>query len=292
MISDLIEDLKGWTDERAANPGYVWGLPWGYRSLDVETGGIHPGELTVIGARTGEGKSVLVMTAAMAVARHLVVNDIPGRVLVYSPEMQTRQLMMRYVQMRTGIPSHLVNTGSLDPGQYRLWNEALESMRVYDGRVQIEAQSEMHIDDLLSDIESEQMRDPQSPVRLVVVDYIQYVNGRGGNRYEQVTDVAQKLKLLANRTGIPVLAAAQCARPEKKRFGQREPEEDSPTMFEISDSSYVPRVADNVFILWRPITRWGGKRARLEIAKQRNGGTAVLWFGYDPETTRFTEEDV
>ena len=289
MINELVDEILDWTSQRMANPGKVWGLPWGFAKLDELTGGIHEGQMSVIGGRTGAGKSVLAMTTAMAVARHLIQHDLPGQVLIYSPEMRARSLMMRYLQQRTGIPSDRVNRGELTPDEVEIWEGACEKLRAYEGRVVVEAQSDLHIQDLIADIEARALEDPNNPVRLVVVDYIQYVNGNGGNRYEQVTDVAQRLKLLNNRTGIPILAVAQIHKAAKDRNGKRQ-EDDPPTMDDISDSQYIARVADNVIVLWRPEHKFGGRKARIELAKARDGATGSFWLAYDPETTRFYDE--
>lgn len=265
-------------------------MPWGFRELDALTGGIHQAQMSVVAARTSEGKSVFVMQAAMSVARYLLANDLPGQVMIFSPEMQGDQLLMRYLQQRTGITAERVNRGELDPDELDLWLRACQRLREYSERITIRAQGVLDVRDLLADVESVHMLDPENPVRLVVVDYIQYLSGGGGSRYEQITDVAKMLKELNNKTSIPILAAAQIHKAGKDRNGKKL-EDDAPSMDDISDSQYIARVADNVIVLWRPETKWGGRKAWVQLAKQRNGGKGTFFLGYDPETTKFYDDE-
>lgn len=81
---EVVRDILQFASERAKNPGTIWGMPWGLPSLDDLTGGIHEGQLTVVGARPGVGKTTFAAQVATNVAQYLLEtgSDLKVRYLV------------------------------------------------------------------------------------------------------------------------------------------------------------------------------------------------------------------
>lgn len=276
-----LDELRDWASARQGAENKRWGLPWPWQDLDTITGGIHPGQLLVALARTGDGKSVFVTQVAFNLAKHLIVSGEEGSVLIFSPEMTMRSLLERVIQMKAGIPSELVNRGEVDDVQLDVWHQTIEKIRPYAERVEIMAGDSINIGDVTNLIDQRHLL---SPVKLVVVDYIQYLEGSGQNKYEKVTDAATKLKAMANRLNIPILIAAQANKPA---FDKNSSERDrAPKLTELADSQYVARVADLVVTIWRPEDNRG--TAKIEVVKQRSGPSPRSFtLTYEARHTRF-----
>src|SRR6185437_11710715 len=94
-VLEVLETL-----EEGAEPG----LKTGYPDLDDALGGLRPGELIVVGARPGGGKSLL----GLCIADH-VATDLNLPVLFASLEMSNEELTQRRISSITRVPlDHIV----------------------------------------------------------------------------------------------------------------------------------------------------------------------------------------
>jgi len=180
-------------------PGQTTGLD----PIDLASGGIRPGELWIIGAETSGGKSVLMLQ----IAAHLAAQG--KRVLVFSLEMLAPEIVGRFVSCHGR-----VSYGQITQPRTALKHSlgriqaALEDIRAWnlwiDDRAKLSA----------AKIEAEclRRRDTDGPIDLVVVDYLQLVDGERGrneSRQEEVSRISKSLKNLAKTLGCPVITASQ-----------------------------------------------------------------------------------
>lgn len=260
LMADLIDDI----DRRAAAPQ---GLQLGLANFDELTGGLDAGDLVVIAGRPAMGKTALLVTVAANVAR--------GKpVAVFSAEMPAKQLMRRCMAMATGISQRQLRRGEgLSDEQWA---------RICATAPELGALS-LHVDDKpaphLTHIRAEcAALKARGGLGLVMVDYLQLVQGAGRNRYEELRDVAYGLKGLAKELEVPVIALAQLNRDVERRGDDRRP-----GLSDLRDSGAIEEAADIIGMLYREgyYTPDFSMPYVLEcnVVKHRNGELSrCLWF--------------
>lgn len=226
LVGELLDDL----DRRRDG---AHGLEIGLADFDRLSSGLEPGDLVVIAGRPGMGKTALLVS----IAAH--VGQTQG-VAVFSAEMSSAQLMRRCVSL----------LGSVSQGKLRRASDIQEAdwQAIVQGAGAV-AQRRLWIDDTplptLSHIRSEVMTlKARSPLGLVMVDYVQLVQGAGANRYEQLRDVAYGLKGLAKEAGVPVILLAQLNRGVEGRDSKRA------KLSDLRDSGAIEEAADLVGMLY------------------------------------------
>jgi replicative DNA helicase len=213
------------------------GLPTGFADLDKVLGGLAGGELVLVGARPGMGKTGLVLNVAQNVAR-----QYRSRVAVFSMEMSYEELLNRLYAAETGINSKKLRIGALDEREWSLFTEAT-------GRV---SRWPIFIDDS-ADLNVLQMRSKcrrlqrQVGLDLVIVDYVQLLlsNRRSENRVQEVSEISRNLKLMAKELGVPVVAACQLSRKLEERKDKR------PILSDLRESGSLEQDSDKVLFIYR-----------------------------------------
>jgi replicative DNA helicase len=263
--------------------GQHLGLPTGLASFDEQVGGLFGGELIVLAARPGVGKSAL----ASQIANY---NGERGRmVYLASLEMSGRELAMRDICRNVEVNSRAIRTGKLNDGERA---NLISGMAQYgQSQIVIDARSELTVESLGRTIR----RLVSKGLSLAVVDYLGLLtpSDRMVKRYEQVGHQTRALKLLAREVGVPLLVLCQLSRAAM---------EDStpPQLHHLRESGSIESDADVVLFIHRPE---GGimipdpidkkKKikadwpAELIVAKQRNGTVCRLKLDWTPEYTRF-----
>jgi len=254
------------------------GLKTGFLDLDLNTTGLYPGDLIVIAARPGVGKSVLAQNIAENVA------DQGEPVAIFSLEMSKRELLVRSLSRATCIPPNLIRTGKMDEEALRRVHAALPLLR--GRKLYVEDTPGVTITQLRARARRLQR---QKGLKLLIVDYLQLMLGDIGgtdNRQNEVAYISRSLKVLAKELGIPVIAVSQLNRRSEYREDKR------PTLADLRDSGAVEQDADTVLFLYRPemhttpttteeAMKLGGE-AELIVAKQRMGEMTtirLLFFG-------------
>lgn len=179
----------------------------GLSNIDERWDGMRPSELIIMGGTRGTGKTALAMQIAGRSA-------IDGRhVLVFSLEMPARQLAMRVSGAIGRIPVWMAESKKPEVrGEfYELYSHALvmATSKLKGAPLQIDDQGGTHIHQLMGRARRAHRKEP---VDLVVVDYLQLVNGDGSNREQQVAHISRSLKALAKELNCPVLALSQLNR--------------------------------------------------------------------------------
>jgi replicative DNA helicase len=271
LISELTDDL----DSRASRP---MGLKIGLEDFDELTCGIEPGDLVVIAARPGMGKTALLVSVASTVSQSIGA-------AVFSAEMPSSQLMRRCVALQAEVAQGLLRRPE------KLTNDDWSRIAKAAGTI---AQRKLWIDDTglpgLSHIRAEAIAlKSRAPVGLVLVDYVQLVRAPGANRYEQLRDVAYGLKALAKEMALPVIVLAQLNRGVEAREHKR------PHISDLRDSGAIEEAADIVGLLYAEgyYDRDFSMPYVLEcqIAKNRNGERGQCYWRFDGAYSRVTPLD-
>jgi len=229
--TDLEEAVRARAQTKARG-GYA---TWGIATLDDLCGPLMPGELTLLGALTGVGKSSLALQVAVHTA------DQAGHTLYVSYEMSPAATGLHTLAAVAGL--------TLDEVQAWLDSPSLAPARTGHGQLDLTVYTHAPPVDVLA----AQVRalDARRRLRLVVVDYVQQIGAparlRTENRTQEVAAVSRALKQVTLAADVPVLACAQLSRAADGRGGAaREPQ-----LSDLLDSGQLERDADNVLLLAR-----------------------------------------
>jgi replicative DNA helicase len=123
------------------------------------------------------------------------------------------------------------------------------------------------------------------PLGLVVVDYLQLMEGGGDNRVQEISKITRGLKVLAREFNVPVIALSQLSRAVEARTNKR------PMLSDLKESGSIEQDADMVVMLYRDeyYNPDSPERAIAEIiiAKHRHGATGVSRLLFDARFTQF-----
>lgn len=258
----------------------VTGLATGLTELDNLLGGLQRSDLVILAARPGVGKSAL----ALCVALHAVLEAGEG-VLFFSVEMPTRQLIWRAWAIATGMSVSDLRVARVLPADMDAiiaYCERLEKAPLY-----LDTTGSLPLLELRAKARRQHR---QTPLGLVVVDYLQLVRvtlGRGASREQEVATVSASLKALAKELDVPVLALAQLNRQVESRADKR------PQLSDLRESGSLEQDADVILFLYRDELydreSLAKGTAEIIIAKQRNGPLGTVRVAYQPAQTRFTD---
>lgn len=252
--------------EKASTQEKLPGISTGIADLDhLLDGGWQPGQLIVIAARTGVGKSV----ATTGFAIHGAFKEgIPSA--VFSMEMRDVEIGTRIFAAHGNSPLHLLKTGKIEG---EAWGElCVEMDKTEDAPLFIDDSANM----TLADIRSWSRKlHRQNGVKLVVVDYLQLVEtARAENRQNAIAAVSRGLKLLAMELEIPVIAVSQLNRGPENRPNKR------PTKSDLRESGAIENDADVIILIHRddyydPESPRAGE-ADFIVDKNRPGATDTV----------------
>jgi replicative DNA helicase len=261
QVIDEIETVQ----QNKQPPGLATGLPW----LDRMTGGLQPGELTIIAARPSAGKTALLTQLLLHIAK------ATGKcAYLASQEMTAKSLGYRMLAGRAGIEQYTLRTGY---GVANRWPNLTDAFRQL-------SQIPLLIDDaprLTTDHIRAQAWKLAVEGRLAVVgiDYLQILKDdrlKGESRTEQVGRMSGALKALARELNVPVVCLSQLSRSAEGG------ENAVPDLSRLRDSGAIEQDADIVIFLHgdKETKDSPTRTVTLDLAKQRNGptGKRVLTF--------------
>jgi replicative DNA helicase len=256
-------------------------VPTGLTDLDRHlVGGFEHGDFVLLAARPSVGKTAL----ALAIARNVARDGT--RVLFVSFEMRRLKLWQRLVALEAGIEiTRIRDKRHLGDGELGRIVEA-------DGRL---SQLPLVIDDqtekTFSAIRTRALAlQAQTPIGLVVIDYLQLVmpkSTNGKNREQEVAEVSKGAKALAMQLNCPVLGLSQLNRAVENRADR------VPVLSDLRESGSLEQDADTVIFIHREdLYNQSGKAnnvADLYVAKHRQGALGKIAVRYDPALNRWDD---
>ena len=275
--------------------GGVSGTSTSFAKWDSITTGMHGGELWIVGARPGMGKTALLEAILRDVAKQERVGaeavekyaagicslEMPGRQLVLRSACADGRVSVseaRAAGMSAGAMARL-SASSMNLATRNLWIDerpamTLAGVRATTRRIAREA------------------RKAGAVLKVMGVDYLQLMTGggNGSNREQEISEISRGLKALAKEEDITVVALAQLNREVEKRGNKR------PMLSDLRESGAIEQDADTICFLYRedyyrePADPKAGQDVGLTeliIAKQRNGPTGMVRIRFDAYCTRF-----
>ena len=278
----LAEIMEGTLDEIEAigsRGGTMVGVPTGFTDLDGLTNGLHPGQLVVVAARPGLGKSTLALDFARAASIKSGLTSV-----IFSLEMTRNEITMRLLSAEARVGLHHMRTGSLGDDD---WTKLARKMSEV-------ASAPLFIDDspnmTMMEIRAKCRRlNQRHDLKLVVVDYLQLMSSgkRVESRQQEVAEFSRALKLLAKELEVPVVALSQLNRGPEQRTDKK------PMLSDLRESGSIEQDSDMVILLHREdaYERESPRAGEADfiVAKHRNGPTATITVAFQGHYSRFVD---
>ena len=261
------------TDKAAAA-----GQPTGFSDLDKVLVGMGPGDLILVGARPGMGKTSFTMNVATKVAQYS-----KKAVCVFSLEMSAEQLASRMLSSEALVDSYALRSGNLSNDDWEKLARA--SSMLSECEILIDDTAGMTVTGMKAKLRR------VKNLGLVVIDYLQLMQSdrRIESRVNEVAEISRNLKLLAKDLRVPIITCAQLSRGPESRTDKR------PMLSDLRDSGAIEQDADVVMFLYRDeyydtADKKDGiqNTAEIIVAKNRHGSTANVKMGWFGAFTKFT----
>lgn len=270
-VGALLEPTFDWL-ESTADPG----LRTGFYDLDKLLEGLQPGQMVIVAARPGQGKS----TFAMDVARHVALQEqVPT--LFLSLEMSSQELMLRILAAEGSVPLSSLKRRELTPPMWERVNTA--SAKLSGAPLWLE--DDPGITPMALRSKARQLR--RQGLGLIVLDYLQLLSSgrKVESRQVEVSEFSRQIKLLAKEIGVPIIALSQLNRLAEQRADRK------PALSDLRESGSLEQDADIVMLLHReevhdPQTTRRGE-ADVIVAKNRNGETGTVTLGFQGNHSKF-----
>lgn len=270
-IREVLRNAQANLELLAQNKRTVTGLETGFYDLDRHTAGLHGGEMIILAARPGMGKTSFALNIATNAA---MTTD--KAIAIFNLEMSAEMLVNRMISAVGQIDSYKLQTGQLQSNDWKRYNEAMSQLA--DTNIYIEDNAGITASEIRA--KCRRLANSEKGLGLVVIDYLQLVTS-GGKRTEsrqvEVSEISRSLKTMALELNVPVIALAQLSRNAEKR------ENSQPMLADLRESGSLEQDADMVLFINRKDYYDTKKDIKetivpvdLIIAKHRKGATGKI----------------
>lgn len=282
QVRDLVGDAVAAIEALYSRRDHVPGLSSGFVDLDKYTGGLRPGNLTVVGGRPSMGKTSL----ALNIAEHVMFHE-KRSVAIFSLEMSRQELFLRLVCSRARVSCYAAQTGRLPKSAWPALTTAADEYKVSPAQIFIDDSADASIWDIKSRARKLLL---EQDVGLIIVDYLQMISGKTGRpeyRQQEIADISRFMKGMAKDLNCAVMVMSQLSRAPERREKSRRPQ-----LADLRESGAIEQDADIVILLYREEQYDREKveargKAEVIVAKNRNGPTGTLELTFLGEYTRF-----
>lgn len=270
-IQEILRRAQAKLEELAKNKRMITGLETGLPDFDRITTGLHGGEMIILAARPGMGKTALALNIASYAAMHT-----KKAVAIFNLEMSADMLINRMISSIGQIDAYKLQTGNMQEKDWKRYNEAMSQLS--DTNIYIEDNAGVTSGEIRA--KCRRLANSENGLGLVVIDYLQLVstgNRRVESRQVEVSEISRSLKTMALELDVPVIALSQLARSAEKR------ESNQPMLADLRESGSLEQDADMVLFINRRDYYDKAKDfnqkivpAELIIAKHRKGGLGTV----------------
>ncbi|MBI3548677.1 MAG: replicative DNA helicase [Elusimicrobia bacterium] len=272
LASKAVEDIEMFVKRKAA----VTGIATGISKFDKLTAGLQKGNLIVIAARPGQGKSAL----ALNIAANAVLNaESPKSVAFFSLEMSGKELVNRIIASKARVNLHELRTGYFPKDKWTHITNA--AAQLHDAPLFVVDTGYLTVMSLRAIARrlASHLRAKGKSLDLIIVDYLQLMAGppKSESRQQAVADISRGLKFLSRDLDVPVIALSQLNR----RTEDKGRPDGKPQLSDLRESGAIEQDADLVALIYRegqykPQDPTLENKAEIIIAKQRNGPTGSV----------------
>lgn len=271
-MARMVEQMEAALDAKSDITGVATGMP----DLDRKTSGLQDGDLIYVAARPGMGKTSFALQAAYSAAKR------GEPVAFFSLEMPVEQLAQRAQSVTSGVPLERIRAPKmLNADDWGLFTPA--AAEVSHAAITFADMPSLSIRDIRAKARQVHRK---TPLRLVVVDYLQLIPGDGRqNRNTEIEQISRALKQLARELKCPVMVLSQLNRDLEKRNNKR------PQLADLRDSGSIEQDADLVIAIYRHDVYEDDSPhagvAEVALIKHRNGALGTVEMHWHAECVRF-----
>ena len=277
VLADMIEPTMDELDQIHAHGGLAQGVPTGFIDLDDLTNGLHGGQMIIVAARPGVGKSTLALDFMRSCS---IAHGKPS--VLFSLEMSKSEVVMRLLSAEAEIKLSDMRAGRMNDEQ---WAKLANKIgQINDAPLYIDDSANL----TMMEIRSKARRLSQKVgLSMIVVDYLQLMSSgkKVESRQQEVSEFSRQLKLLAKELDVPLIAISQLNRGPESRTDKR------PQLADLRESGSLEQDADMVMLLYRPDSqdredpRAG--EADIILAKHRGGPIDTVSVAHQLHYSRF-----
>ncbi|MEG4862230.1 replicative DNA helicase [Microcoleus sp. CZ3-B2] len=190
------------------------GIPCGFYDLDAMTGGFQRSDLIIVAARPAMGKTAFCTN----IAHHIAAGQQKLPVAVFSLEMSKEQLVQRILSSEAKIESNRLRSGRISQNEWEPISTAIGNL----------SELPLFIDDTpnitVMEIRSKVRRlqaEQGGALGLILLDYLQLMEGSSDNRVQELSRITRSLKGLARELNVPIIALSQLSRSVEARTNKR-----------------------------------------------------------------------
>jgi replicative DNA helicase len=282
-IRDAIARAQEQLEILSKNKSEITGLPTGFIDLDKATAGLHPGEMIVIAARPGMGKTALALNIATYAAQHT-----KKAIAIFNLEMPAEQLVNRMRSAVGQVDSYKIQTGQLNHEDWKRINEA--NSQLAETNIQIVDDAGITAAEIKAKCRN--LANKEEGLGLIIIDYLQLVTSGGkrpDSRQQEVSEISRSIKTMAMELKVPVIALAQLSRSAEKR------ENNQPMLADLRESGSIEQDADLVLFIHRndyykakeEINQQKNVVADVIVAKHRKGSTGKFQLLFELNMSNF-----
>ncbi|MGO2777165.1 replicative DNA helicase [Corynebacterium casei] len=277
VIGDLIMPTIDELTSLQTNGGLESGVPTGFIDLDNLTNGLHAGQMIIIAARPGVGKSTLALDFMRSCSLH---HNKPSA--VFSLEMSASEIVMRLLSAESEVKLSDMRSGKVSGEDWERLTDTLN--RIQDAPLYIDDSPNL----TMMEIRTKARRlKQQSGLDLVVLDYLQLMSSgkKVESRQQEVSEFSRQLKLLAKELEVPVIAISQLNRGPEARTDKK------PQLADLRESGSLEQDADMVMLLYRPDSQDRDNErageADIILAKHRGGPIDTVQVAHQLHYSKF-----
>ncbi len=250
-----------------------------FPQFDKSTKGLKPGELIILAARPGVGKTAFALNVAVNVA-------LKGKtVAIFSMEMDAPLIAKRMLAYESQVTfDEMDSLGGLKGDAGAKLISAFR--RLSEAKIYIDDYRQNTPNDILS--KCRRLKRDKG-LDLVIVDYLQLMKGGASRGYEsrqvEVSEMSRMMKIYAGELGVPILTLCQMSRGATQR-------KELPQLSDLRESGSIEQDADVVLFLHNPSSyneALPTDQLQLLIRKNRNGPLREIWLQWEGNTTTFRE---
>ena len=282
-IKDAIAIAQENLEKLSQNKEDITGVPTGFYDLDRVTSGLHAGEMIIIAARPGMGKTAFALNIATYAAQ-----QTSKAVAIFNLEMPAEQLVNRMRSSVGQIDSGKIRTGNMSHDDWKRINEA--NSQLAETNIQIVDDAGITAAEIKAKCRN--LANKEEGLALVIIDYLQLVTSGGKrpeSRQQEVSDISRSLKTMAMELKVPVIALAQLSRNAEKR------ESNQPMLADLRESGSIEQDADMVLFINRSDYYKAKEQldasknvvADIIIAKHRKGSTGKFQLLFELNMSNF-----